>query len=73
MKETTRIKIELINYVLDVEHQNSRKIIDAIVADDYESEAFKEFYEEEKFAAADVNDTEIVDMMQQLIDALTSR
>ena len=68
-KEIARIKIELINYVLDVEHQNSRKIIDAIVADDYENEAFKEFYEEEKIAAADINDTEIVDMIQQLVSS----
>lgn len=67
MRKTSRVKVQLIDYVLDIEHRHSREIIDAIVAEDYDNIYFEAFYEEEKEAAADVNDTEIVDMIQQLI------
>jgi len=67
MRKTSRIKIQLIDYVLDIEHRHSKEIIDAIVAEDYDNIYLEAFYEEEKEAAADVNDTEIVDMLQQLI------
>lgn len=67
MRKTSRMKVQLIDYVLDIEHRHSREIIDAIVAEDYDNMYLEAFYEEEKEAAADANDTEIVDMLQQLI------